>query len=98
MGAMRSPGTSMIIEDLVIPVPRLAEGVTDLQSRFQTHGYDDAIIFGHAKDGNLHFNFSACSIPSRRSCNWSGSSMMYLSCLETSMMALSKESTAPGVQ
>ena len=58
LGAMRPSGTSVMTEDLVFPVPRLAEAVTDLQSRFQTHGYTDAIIFGHAKDGNLHVNFS----------------------------------------
>jgi D-lactate dehydrogenase len=58
LGAMRPRGTSVMTEDLVFPVPRLAEAVTDLQSRFHTHGYEDAIIFGHAKDGNLHFNFS----------------------------------------
>ena len=58
LGSMRPKGTSVMTEDLVFPVPRLAEAITDLQSRFQTHGYQDAIIFGHAKDGNLHFNFS----------------------------------------
>ena len=58
VGAMRPRGTSVMTEDLVFPVPRLAEAVTDLQSKFQMHGYMDAIIFGHAKDGNLHFNFS----------------------------------------
>jgi len=58
LGAMRPRGTSVMTEDVVFPVPRLAEAVTDLQSRFHTHGYEDAIIFGHAKDGNLHFNFS----------------------------------------
>ncbi|HEX7620170.1 MAG TPA: FAD-binding and (Fe-S)-binding domain-containing protein, partial [Anaerolineales bacterium] len=58
MGAMRPKGYSVMTEDLVFPVPRLAEAIIDLKSRFQTHGYEDAIIFGHAKDGNLHFNFS----------------------------------------
>ena len=58
MGAMRPKGTSVLTEDLVFPVPRLAEAITDLQARFQSYGYLDAIIFGHAKDGNLHFNFS----------------------------------------
>jgi D-lactate dehydrogenase len=58
LGAMRPKGTSVMTEDVVFPIPRLAEAVTDLQSRFHTHGYEDAIIFGHAKDGNLHFNFS----------------------------------------
>ncbi len=58
LGAMRRPGTTILIEDIVFPVPRLADGVTDLQGLFQTHGYEDAIIFGHAKDGNLHFVMS----------------------------------------
>jgi D-lactate dehydrogenase len=26
-----------------------------LQALFRAHGYDEAVIFGHAKDGNLHF-------------------------------------------
>jgi D-lactate dehydrogenase len=59
MGAMRPRGTSTLTEDLVFPVPHLAEAISDLQYRFQIHGYEDAIIFGHAKDGNLHFNFNA---------------------------------------
>jgi len=55
VGALRRRGTSFILEDVVFPVPRLADGVTDLQRLFREHGYDDAIVFGHAKDGNLHF-------------------------------------------
>ncbi len=55
VGAQRRRGTSMIIEDVVFPLEALAEGVAVLQDLFTTHRYDDAIIFGHAKDGNLHF-------------------------------------------
>jgi D-lactate dehydrogenase len=55
VGAMRRRGTSFIIEDVVFPVPRLAQGVEELQALCLRHGYDDAIVFGHAKDGNLHF-------------------------------------------
>jgi len=58
LGATRPVGSSVMTEDLVFPVPRLAEAITDLQERFHAYGYEDAIIFGHAKDGNLHFNFS----------------------------------------
>jgi D-lactate dehydrogenase len=58
MGAMRPKGTSVMTEDLVFPLERLAEAVTDLQHLFHSHGYEDAILFGHAKDGSLHFNFS----------------------------------------
>lgn len=55
VGAVRRRGTSFILEDVVFPVERLAEGVTELQSLFAAHRYDDAIVFGHARDGNLHF-------------------------------------------
>jgi D-lactate dehydrogenase len=55
VGAMRRRNTSFIIEDVVFPVPRLAQGVAELQDLFAEFGYDDAIVFGHAKDGNLHF-------------------------------------------
>jgi D-lactate dehydrogenase len=55
VGAQRRRGTSMIIEDVVFPLDALAEGVRELQAMFAAHRYDDAIVFGHAKDGNLHF-------------------------------------------
>lgn len=31
------------------------QAITDLQALFRKHDYNPAIIFGHAKDGNLHF-------------------------------------------
>jgi len=55
VGGVRRSGTTVIIEDVCFPIPRLADAAVDLQGLFRTHGYDDAIIFGHAKDGNLHF-------------------------------------------
>ncbi|MEE8218705.1 MAG: FAD-binding and (Fe-S)-binding domain-containing protein, partial [Vicinamibacteria bacterium] len=55
VGARRRRGTSMIIEDVVFPLDALAEGVRELQALLSAHRYDDAIVFGHAKDGNLHF-------------------------------------------
>ncbi len=55
VGAARRRGTAVIIEDVAFPVERLAEAVIDLRALFDRHGYDEAIIFGHAKDGNLHF-------------------------------------------
>ena len=55
VGATRRQGTTLLIEDITFPLPRLAEGITDLQSLFHTHGYPEGLIFGHAKDGNLHF-------------------------------------------
>jgi D-lactate dehydrogenase len=55
VGAMRPPGTAIVIEDVVVPVERLAEAIADLQVLFPRHGFPDAIVVGHAKDGNLHF-------------------------------------------
>jgi D-lactate dehydrogenase len=58
VGAMRQTGTTVIIEDVAFPLPRLAEATLDLQKLFKKHRYDEAIIFGHALEGNLHFVFT----------------------------------------
>jgi D-lactate dehydrogenase len=58
VGAMRETGTTVIIEDVAFPVARLAEATLDLQALFRAHGYFEAIIFGHALEGNLHFVFT----------------------------------------
>jgi D-lactate dehydrogenase len=55
VGAVRASGTTVIIEDVVFPIEHLADAAVDLTRLFKKHGYNDAIIFGHAKDGNLHF-------------------------------------------
>ena len=55
VGAVRASGTTVIIEDVAFPVARLADAAVDLRVVLDQHGYADAIIFGHAKDGNLHF-------------------------------------------
>lgn len=58
VGAMRATGTTCIIEDIAFPLTRLAEATIELQNLLHSHGYADAIIFGHAREGNLHFVFS----------------------------------------
>lgn len=58
VGATRKSGTTVIIEDVGFPVEHLAEAAMDLRRLFVKHGYPEAIIFGHAKDGNLHFVLS----------------------------------------
>lgn len=58
VGAMRKVGTTTIIEDIAFPIKHLADGTLDLQKLFKKHGYDDAVIFGHALEGNLHFVFN----------------------------------------
>ena len=51
----RKAGATALLEDVVVPVPDLTATVRDLGGLFARHGYDDAVTFGHAKDGNLHF-------------------------------------------
>jgi len=58
VGAVRPVGTTVIIEDVAFPIEKLAEGVLELQGVFQKHGYSEAILFGHALEGNLHFVFT----------------------------------------
>ncbi len=55
VGSVRKSGTTVIIEDVAFPVEHLADAAQDLTVLFGKHCYDDAITFGHAKDGNLHF-------------------------------------------
>ena len=46
-------GTTALLEDIVVPLPVLtatAERLTELFARYE---YDDAVIFGHAKDLSL---------------------------------------------
>jgi D-lactate dehydrogenase len=58
VGNIRPSGTAVVIEDVVVPVERLAEAITDLQILYAKHDFADAITFGHARDGNLHFVFA----------------------------------------
>ncbi|WP_339478410.1 FAD-binding and (Fe-S)-binding domain-containing protein [Pseudomonas fluorescens] len=58
VGAVRKTGTTVIIEDVTFPVEQLATGVNRLIELFEKHSYDEAILFGHALEGNLHFVFT----------------------------------------
>jgi D-lactate dehydrogenase len=58
VGAVREAGTTVIIEDVAFPIEKLSEGVARLQALFDEYHYDEAIIFGHALEGNLHFVFT----------------------------------------
>jgi len=51
----RNSGTSVIIEDIAFRLPDLPAATSKLRRILNRHGYKDGIIFGHAKDGNLHF-------------------------------------------
>jgi len=58
VGSMRAPGTSVITEDICFDIEKLGDVVTELHRIFAKWKFEDAVIFGHAKDGNLHFNLS----------------------------------------
>jgi len=58
VGAVRDIGTTVIIEDVAFPIDRLARGTLHLQEIMRRFRYDEAIIFGHALEGNLHFCFT----------------------------------------
>ncbi|WP_068437369.1 FAD-binding and (Fe-S)-binding domain-containing protein [Magnetospirillum sp. XM-1] len=58
VGAVRKVGTTVIIEDVAFPIESLAAATVDLERLCRKHGYAEAIIFGHALDGNLHFVFT----------------------------------------
>jgi len=51
----RPSGTTALLEDIAVPVSRLAATCAGLRELFARYGYRDAVIFGHAKDGNVHF-------------------------------------------
>ena len=51
----RPSGTTALLEDIAVPVDRLNETCSRLIDLFDEHGYEGSVIFGHAKDGNIHF-------------------------------------------
>ncbi|WP_425807683.1 FAD-binding and (Fe-S)-binding domain-containing protein [Desulfitobacterium sp. Sab5] len=58
VGAIRPLGTGVIIEDVAFPRENLAEAAIALRNILDKYDYKDAIIYGHALDGNLHFVFT----------------------------------------
>lgn len=51
----RPSGTTALLEDVAVPVSALADTCEELTRLFDRHGYEESVIFGHAKDGNIHF-------------------------------------------
>ncbi|GAA2514878.1 FAD-binding and (Fe-S)-binding domain-containing protein [Kocuria salsicia] len=51
----RPTGTNALLEDVVVPVDQLGSTCEELTGLFDAHDYRDSVIFGHAKDGNVHF-------------------------------------------
>ncbi|OFX39592.1 MAG: 4Fe-4S ferredoxin [Bacteroidetes bacterium GWA2_40_14] len=55
VGGTRKLGTTVIIEDIAVEMAYLTEAVLELRNLLNRLGYADAVIYGHALDGNLHF-------------------------------------------
>ena len=55
VGAVRARGTTVLLEDIAFPVDKLGDAIVDLQHLFKKYDYYNAIIFGHAREGNIHF-------------------------------------------
>ncbi|WP_427173014.1 FAD-binding and (Fe-S)-binding domain-containing protein [Arthrobacter sp. 92] len=51
----RPQGTTALLEDIVVPVPVLGRTCRELVGLFDKYRYSNSVIFGHAKDGNVHF-------------------------------------------
>ncbi|MDX2025035.1 FAD-binding and (Fe-S)-binding domain-containing protein [Microcella sp.] len=51
----RPSGTTALLEDIAVPVAKLLPTCEALETMFARYGYESAVIFGHAKDGNIHF-------------------------------------------
>ena len=56
--ATRPSGSTVLSEDVCFKVKDLARAIKDLKFLLKHFGYKDAVIFGHAGDGNLHFKLS----------------------------------------
>ncbi len=54
----RPDGTTVLSEDVCFKIKDLARAIKDLKVLFEKYKYFDAVIFGHAGEGNLHFKLS----------------------------------------
>ncbi|MGD0875299.1 MAG: FAD-binding and (Fe-S)-binding domain-containing protein [Acidimicrobiales bacterium] len=62
VGGARTPGTTVLLEDMAVPLDEFAELLTGLEVLFVKHGYTDpgqGVQFGHASAGNAHFVLTA---------------------------------------
>jgi len=58
VGAVREAGTSVLLEDVAVPVQNLAKLCNGINEMFEKFDYHDGSAFGHALEGNLHLVFS----------------------------------------
>lgn len=58
IGGLRKTGTTCLIEDVAFPIDKLGDACVALKDLFKRLGYADAVLYGHALDGNFHIVFS----------------------------------------
>lgn len=58
VGGNRKAGTTVFIEDVAFHLADLPEALAELKIMLERYEYSDAVIYGHANDGNVHFIFS----------------------------------------
>jgi hypothetical protein len=51
-------GTSVLLEDVAVPVQNLAKLCNGINEMFEKFDYHDGSAFGHALEGNLHLVFT----------------------------------------
>jgi len=57
LGYSRRVGSTILFEDIAVPPDSLADAAIDLRSSLDRFEYENASIFGHAFQGNVHFVF-----------------------------------------
>jgi len=58
IGGLRKTGTTCLIEDVAFPISKLGKACVVLKELFKKYEYADAVLYGHALDGNFHIVFS----------------------------------------
>ena len=54
----RPEGTTALLEDVAVPPEKLTIACKKLSELCEKHGYGTPVIFGHVRDGNIHFMIS----------------------------------------
>jgi len=80
VGSMRKKGSSVITEDVAVTLENFEQAIIDLKSIFKRWFFNDAVIFGHAKDGNIHF-VTSVDLSSKKGMHYYESMMRELSTL-----------------
>lgn len=55
VGSTRAIGTTCLIEDVAFQIYDLPDATADMRVLLEKHKYNDAVIYGHALEGNFHF-------------------------------------------